>query len=416
MNIEDNREEGVRLESIKEIMSWAKKFQEETPDKILFGKNDIPKELQKDVVRQISYQKKLKSKYPLFYQELFLPANISFEQSSSEITARYKQGYISEQDIVTDGTGGLGIDFSLLSEKSKAGIYMDKEKLFVQAATYNVPQIVNSNACLEFIHGKLEENITKIVQKGTTLLYFDPARRDTQGQKTYLLSDIYPNPLSILESLQKEKYQGRILIKLSPMLDITATLRQIPCIDSLEIISLGGEVKELLAYSYNIYQRKDFQEIPIKVTDLDSSSQNVTSHFEGTLKKESNTPLNIATELKKYLFLPHSGIFKSGLYKTLASELQLQILHRDSHLYTSDTIPPLFPGKSYEIIEIIPFSSSVLKRLSKRFPKADFSARNFPIRPEEFYRRSKIKRGDDKRILGTTIAPNQAVLLILNKI
>ncbi len=401
-------------ERIEEIMQWTHQYQNTDTDKILFGKSPIPQELRGDVVRQLTYRSKMLHKYPLIGNKLYLPASITFEQSSSESTALHKRKYTNNGEIVTDGTGGLGIDFMALSQSAQKAMYIEQDPLFFQAGEFNLSHLCNPETKLKFFNGFLEDYLTTIIKEGTTLLYFDPARRDEKGSRTYALEDILPNPITICSELKKQNYTGKVLIKLSPMIDITDTLRQMPQLNSLEIISVGGEVKELLASILSLNDYRNEEEIKIEVTDLDKKG-NLNSQFSGTLGEEHSLELPLAQELGEFLFIPHGGIFKSGLYKTLAHQEQLSLLHPNSHIYTGDELKEHFPGKTYRIKEIIPFSSAILKRLHKRFPIADFSARNFPLRPEQFYKKSKVKAGDAIRLFGTTLSDEKTALLVIEK-
>lgn len=400
-------------EKIALILHYSEQYKSSSPDRILLGSSDIPNELRPEVARQLEYRHKMRTKYPsLCDRGLYLPAAISFEQSSSEKCAKHKWFYSFAQEVLTDGTGGLGIDFLALAQGAKRAYYIEQDAAFVAAARYNIPHLLSPNETpeLSILEGDLIKLLPEIVGWGTTLLYFDPARRDEGGERTYALADTLPNPVTVCEELRSLDYQGRILIKLSPMIDITDTLRQLPALTSLEVVALQGEVKELLAFISHVTEQHDEWSIPIRVTDLDAEGK-VTSSYEATLGEERACPLSLASSLEEYLFVPHAGIFKSGLYKSLAQRMGLALLHPNSHLYTGSERRSDFPGKCYRIVETIPFSSHLLKKLHKEYPRADFSARNFPLRPEQFYAKSKIKAGDTVRLFGTTLRDNTPIIL-----
>ena len=75
-------------------------------------------------------------------------------------------------------------------------------------------------------------------------LYLDPARRNSQGGKTVAISDCEPD-VSELESLLVEKGK-RVMIKLSPMLDIALAMQELKHISQVHIVAVNNECKELI--------------------------------------------------------------------------------------------------------------------------------------------------------------------------
>jgi len=76
------------------------------------------------------------------------------------------------------------------------------------------------------------------------LIYLDPARRNQAGNKVVLLSDCEPNVAELLPLLLAKA--ENVLIKLSPMLDITLALKNLPHTKEIHIISVDNECKEIL--------------------------------------------------------------------------------------------------------------------------------------------------------------------------
>lgn len=408
-----NHSSEMTYEKIQTVMELVTRYEHLSPDRILLGSSSIPQELRPDVVRQLSYRSKMLIKYPSFMERgIYLPAGITYEQASSEATALYKQTYVKEAERLTDGTGGLGIDFVAMASKALSATYIEREELFVEAARYNLPHLLQKYKGLTFsiLRADMTDCLEMIIERGTTLLYFDPARRSEEGQRTYALEDIIPNPMEICARLKELDYKGRILIKLSPMIDITNTLRQMPMLSHIEIVMSQGEVKELLGYIEDLEEEKSEEKIPIKVTSL-SIEGKLQHTFAGSLREERASKPSLAEKVGQYLYVPHAGAFKSGLYNTIAERWNVQVLHPNSHLYTSDNLCQNFPGKVYQVAEVLPFSAGMLKRLRKSIPKANFSARNFPLNPEQFYAKSRIKSGDEVRLFGTTIYDETLIIL-----
>ena len=64
-----------------------------------------------ELVEQIKSKSKVKRKLPVWFhsKQIFYPNSIHLEQSSSEITAKYKASLVSGHDLI-DLTGGFAID------------------------------------------------------------------------------------------------------------------------------------------------------------------------------------------------------------------------------------------------------------------------------------------------------------------
>jgi hypothetical protein len=114
----------------------------------------------------------------------------------------------------------------------------------------------------------------------------------------------------------------------------------------------------------------------------------------------------------KYLYEPGKGMLKAGAYKLISERYRCQKLAVSTHLYTSDEEIPDFPGKTFCIEEVIPFNKKSLKEVAKRFPKADLTARNFPMDTNALKKLSGIKDGGSHHIFAVTLHNGEKVLII----
>lgn len=85
-------------------------------------------------------------------------------------------------------------------------------------------------------------------------IFLDPARRNEHGGKTVAISDCEPN-VAELEALLLSK-ANRVMIKLSPMLDLSLALKELKHTQEIHILSVNNECKELLIYSDKHHRRK----------------------------------------------------------------------------------------------------------------------------------------------------------------
>ena len=342
-----------------------------------------------------------------------MPEGITYEQSSGEATARYKAETFAPSPFLVDGTGGLGIDFSHLARRAQRAIYLERNEDFATAAQYNIPRLMgesDSPSRIEIQQGSLLEDLESLVQEGMEMLYFDPARRAQGGARTYALADTEPSPIEVYHTLQRLDYQGRILIKVSPMEDIKEVLRQLPSVQEVHIVQSGDEVKELLLYIPTLSTQSEATPPSLIAVQL-SQEGLVVNRFCGTPEGESEQPHHFASALGHYLLLPGAALQKSGLYHSIGIAYHALPLHPNSHIYTTDQKPSHFLGKCHEVVRVIPAKSSELKRLHQAYPEADFSQRNFPLKPVDFYKKTKIRPGSSHRLIGTTLLSGESVII-----
>ena len=86
--------------------------------------------------------------------------------------------------------------------------------------------------------------------------------------------------------------------------------------------------------------------------------------------------------------------------------------HTNSHLYTSDEIIEGFPGKIFKVEEVVPFNKKSLKEVASKHPKADLTARNFPMDTNAIKKLSGIKDGGNRHIFAVTLCNGAKVLAV----
>ena len=152
---------------------------------------------------------------------IIYPPHLSMEQCSSELTARYKSGIVvslpeGSHETLVDLTGGFGVDFAFMASGCQRAIYVERQEHLCTAASHNFELLGLSHATV--INKDAESVLDELTtDPASTLLYLDPARRDSNSARTYAIADCTPNVLELLPKLFKAA--RHILIKLSPMLD-----------------------------------------------------------------------------------------------------------------------------------------------------------------------------------------------------
>jgi len=351
-------------------------------------------------IRQIAGKQKIKTKVPLFFNndEILYPLQLSLEQSSSESTARYKSA-LCEGKLFVDLTGGFGVDCSFMATQFTQAIYIERQAELCNLAVHNFSALGQNN--IEVIQAESEKYLQQM--KPVNWIFVDPARRSESGKKVVLLADCEPN-VSVLSLLLLEKATN-VMIKLSPMLDITAAIRDLPNTSEIHIISVENECKEVLF----IMNQPSTTNIRIKTINL--SKNKIDQCFEFNIDDSASASVEYTSKIEKYLYEPNASIMKSGAFKIIADRFDLRKLHYNTHLYTSDKLSLQFPGRIFEIIKTWNNSKPALKELTNQIPKANITTRNYPIGVDELRKKLRIKEGGDIYLFACTLANEQRAII-----
>ncbi|SDA79840.1 hypothetical protein SAMN03080617_02394 [Algoriphagus alkaliphilus] len=353
----------------------------------------------KAAVQQISARQKAAKKLPEWISNpaIIFPASISLEQSSSEITAKHKAKNRSGS-LMIDLTGGFGVDSHYLSHCFEKAIYCERQPELFQISKHNLEQLEPSKGSkpLEGVISKFEFyegdglEFLKNTKLHFDLIYADPARRGTGNQKLYRLQDCEPDVVSVWSVLKQKAHQ--ILLKVSPMLDLTQAWSELPDIQKITVVSVKNEVKEILLFWE---KGKDGAERKIEVVDLESNFP----AFEFVPKAEENA-ISKFGEAEKYLVEPLTGILKAGAFSLFGERFGLRKLEKNSHLYTGDSIPDEIPGRVFQIIQEISPKKQEMKSL---FPsgKVNIICRNYVTGAEDLKKKLGLKDGGEDFLIGT---------------
>ena len=359
------------------------------------------------VITQIAGRKVAAEKIPSWWEieKIWYPKHLSLEQCSSEITARYKARLL-QGDSLTDLTGGFGIDCSFLATGFKSATYVERQEELCEIAAHNFP-VLNLN----HINIKNEDGVTYLqAMSPVDCLFLDPARRNEHGGKTVAISDCEPN-VAKLEGLLLSK-ANRIMIKLSPMLDLSQALKELPHTQEVHIISVNNECKELLL----LLGQTAPEEIPVHCVNLSTKGEQEKQLFVFTREQEQHSECSYTDTLGNYLYEPNASLLKAGAFRSIAAAYSVKKLHPNSHLYTSDTQIEGFPGRTFRIINRCSLNKKEIKENLSDLKKANITVRNFPLSVDELRKRTKIADGGTIYLFATTLENGDKVLIKTHKI
>jgi len=353
-----------------------------------------------EIAQQIQGRQKCIKKLPLWYgtKNTVFPKKINLEQSSSEITAHYKSDLVTGESLI-DLTGGFGVDCLYFSKKIKSVTYCELNTELSNIAHYNSQKFKVKNIEFQIINSfdYLQRN-----QLRFDWIYIDPSRRNEHKEKVFLLKDCIPNVPENIEFLFQ--YSNHILIKSSPMLDITKSMEELKFVKEIHVVSVENEVKELLF----ILQKNHIGNTAIKTCNYQKKEKQLFNFEYGT------HPSIRYSNPQKYLYEPNAAILKSGAFNQVAEQLKINKLHKNSHLYTSEKLRSNFPGRAFIINQILTYDK---KKLLNMLPetKANISTRNFPETVAQIRKKTKIKEGGQIYLFFTTDCSDKKIVLVCSK-
>ena len=331
---------------------------------------------------------------------VIFPVRLSMEQCSSEQTARYKASLVGGERLA-DLTGGFGIDCSYMSDGFNETTYIERNEELCRIATHNFALLKKR---ITVVNGNSEELLASLAPQDW--IFVDPARRSASGGKVVALSDCEPDVCQ-LEDLLLQKAK-RVMVKCSPILDISQALRELHSVSEVHVVSVGNECKELLF----ILGGDTVGEPVIHTINFRGDSAQVLTY---TITEELEAVCDYTASVSRYLYEPNSSLMKAGCFRLPATRWGLKKLHRNTHLYTSDTLVKDFPGRVFEVKNTDGFGKNELKRLSSELKKANIAVRNFPERPEALRKRLKLGDGGDVYLFATTLDDERRVIIRCEK-
>ena len=437
---------------------FIKKHLKDDVNKLALSK--FPEGIDKQfVIRQIQARQVLGKKLPSWAEndELIFPKKLSLEQCSSELAAKYKAslstkmhetisvdscGLVEEKEfsadscelveekefsvdscelvdkerVLVDLTGGMGVDTAFLSDDFDKTFYVEMQEELCEIAKHNF-KILNKN--IEVVNDNAEHFLT--ICDEVDCIYLDPARRDEYGRKMVSLHDCSPDVVE-LHDLLLEKAK-RVLIKVSPMLDIEMVKKELKDISAIHVVAVRNECKEILIC---LQTTDDSSQLTAHSSQLVATDLREGWNFTFFEEEELNAQWTLADGVGKYLYEPGVACMKAGCFKLLSQRYALDKLHRNSHLYTSDELVSDFPGRIFEVLDVFPFDKKTKKEITSLLnqqpkansqqPKASVATRNFPLSADELRKNLGLQDGSEFYIFGTTMKGEKKIVILTKKI
>ncbi|MET3537827.1 class I SAM-dependent methyltransferase [Chryseobacterium limigenitum] len=355
---------------------------------LLLKKSPFPEVSIQEIVQQIKGKQVAQRKFPFLLKEgIIFPPQLNLEQSSSEKTALYKSEILKGKKFI-DLTSGFGIDAYYLSQNFDDVTLVEQNPDLLEIVEHNW-NVLEKKA--KFINQKLEDFIIEN-KENFDVIYLDPARRDNNKNKVFLLEDLSPNILEIQKKLLS--ISNEVVIKLSPLIDLKYLVSVLPNIFRIEIIALKNDVKEVVVFLSNENSGK----IICKCVNLESEE----SDFEYLFGDEENAHSEYS-EPENFIYIPNNSILKAGIFNLISEKFKLKKLHPNSHFYTSDEKINDFPGRIFEMKVID--SKEVKKK-----EQFNIISKNYPLKPEELKKKYGLKDGGESYLIFTQSKKGKIIL------
>jgi len=392
-------------ETLKRLVDFARTHEREDPSTLML--KGAPEGIDtRAAAEQIRSRQKARTKLPRWHAagDILFPPPLSMEQASSQIAAAYKvrlleEDHRADHEVLVDLTGGAGVDALAFSEAFPQVIYVERDAELCRAFAHNAsrltsrpPEVVNDDAAA-YLRGF----------RGQATVYLDPDRRDPAQRRVFRFEDSSPDVVALMPLLRERA--RRVLVKASPMIDLSEAVRLLGHVSAIHVISIGGDCREVL-FLLNFAA-------PARPTvccvELDESGTVYTFDFDPQAERTARCEMG---PLQRHLYDPGPAIRKAGAFRTVAERFGLNKLASNTHLYTADRLVQGFPGR---VFEVDPQTGKALRRAMSGIA-ANVMVRNHPLSAEELKRRYRIRDGGERWLIGFRDAAGRAKVVAAHRV
>ena len=355
---------------------------------LLLKKSPFQEVSMQEIVQQIKGKQVAQKKFPFLMKEgIVFPPQLNLEQSSSDKTAEYKSNLLKGKKFI-DLTSGFGIDAYFLSKNFEDITLVERNADLLEIVENNW-EILGRKA--KFMNQELEDFLQNNQEK-FDVVYLDPARRDEQKKKVFLLEDLSPNILEIQEQLLV--ISEKVMIKLSPLIDLKYLVSVLKNVFQIDIIAVKNDVKEIVVY----LSKEKPERIICNCVNLESGENSFQYYFG-----EEENAISDFGEAEKYIYIPNNAVLKAGVFNVISEKFKLKKLHPNSHIYTSSEKNNDFPGRilNMEVVD----SKSIKKK-----EQYNIISKNYPLKPEEIRKKYQLKDGGESYLIFTQSKKGKIIL------
>lgn len=383
----------------------------DNPESLLlrFHSKDLGFSLREAIV-QIDCRQRTRRKLSIFTtkENFRFPTSLSAEQATHQNVAAYHAYLIGSHHSVADLTAGLGIDaivFAINGNKVTA-IELDSQRAYFLEHNSSLwkPEILSAGGELSVVCANSLDWL-KGCDRNFDTIYVDPARRDGNLKRVFILGECTPDVVSAKKLIID--HAKRIFLKTSPLLDIKRSLEELPEITDIKVICINGECKEVLLI---INKSCCGQRVSMEAVDLRENlcgTVEYISRFE-CADSDCNVHGPVATKEaivnSGWIYDPNAAIHKLRPGKMLCDTYEgMSQLGLNTDLFIAPTLYPEFPGRIFKIDKIA--EKSDLKAL--RESRMEVISRNYPVSASDIKKKLKLKGSSNRFLIASRTGMEQ---------
>lgn len=333
------------------------------------------------VATQVKYLQRAERKLPSYFAARCVIPQRAFEQSSSEETAAHKRG---EGAHCLDLTCGLGVDSFYLSKRFAKVTTVERDEVLAEIARENFRRLGARN--IEVVCGSAEE-VVAAAEVGTyDQIYADPDRRSADGRRQVLLESCSPDVVALMPRLQQ--LAPRVVIKNSPLYDVAEAARLMGDGCRVEVVSLAGECKEVIAEWDRSHTHNTLTATAISIGEFCCESSALVAPTMAT------DPLSA-----RYLLSADVALRKARLTSTYFAQKapDARACTADGFYLAEQRPEDVALARVYEVVTAQPFAPKQLKRELARRSIRRLTAlkRDLALSSSEICRRLGVSEGGD---------------------
>nr|MDE7421773.1 class I SAM-dependent methyltransferase [Muribaculaceae bacterium] len=327
---------------------------------------------------------------------------LSSEQASNDAIAKFHASLISPSTSLLDLTAGLGID-------DMSFAFNDVDVTACEIDTIKCETLHHNSAVMGISNKLTIFNVDSIdfireCNKKYDVVYADPARRNDSGARVHALSDCQPDILSALHDILR--VAPRLLIKSSPLLDLTLIRNTVTELNQIYVVCFKGECKEVL-----IDIQKDSSFEGVTVVDIDRYGELSRFHSKFlTTNLDSKAPVCNRKNASDYTYLyePNAGVMKTGAWSELTGKFpELSKADTNTQIFLSDVLYSNFPGRVMQI-----YSEPDKKALKAlKGAKINIVSRNHPLLAPQIATKFSLKPGSERFLYAFRYRETPTILL-----
>ncbi len=340
------------------------------------GRTELPI---RAMAEQLACRQKAVKKLPTLSQHNMLYTPLALEQSSGERTAAYKASLMSGKRAL-DLSGGLGVDTMFLARTFQEVVYCERDSLLCAVVEHNLK--VSGVANVQVKNGESISLLAEYPDDSFDWIFVDPARRE-EGHRSIALEAASPDVVASHDLLLR--HAERVCIKASPALEISGLKKLLPALHTIIVVSVDRECKEILLLLERAYPSDG--PVQVKAVCLNADSEEITE-----VVGSSDAPRVVGTAVNEYLYEPDPAIIKARLSAVLARDSGLQFVNKSVDYLTADRKIEAFPGRSFRVVECVPYKPKSFRAFLERhaIAGASIQRRDFPLSAEELRKKYRL--------------------------